>query len=132
MYDQYVKLLKERGIKSADVARATGINPSVFSDWKNKRTKPRIDTLRKIADYFGVPVDYFTGSEKTPFKYIALGMFSGPGAYYTKEETAETAQELFENKEMKILFDAAKDCSAENLKKAAEYLMFLKSQENNE
>nr|DAD79364.1 MAG TPA: helix-turn-helix domain protein [Podoviridae sp. ctxOS2]DAJ18388.1 MAG TPA: hypothetical protein [Podoviridae sp. ctVfK3]DAM08624.1 MAG TPA: helix-turn-helix domain protein [Caudoviricetes sp.]DAN35077.1 MAG TPA: helix-turn-helix domain protein [Caudoviricetes sp.]DAN42750.1 MAG TPA: helix-turn-helix domain protein [Caudoviricetes sp.] len=30
-----------------------------MTDYKKGRSKPSVDTLKKIADYFGVTVDYF-------------------------------------------------------------------------
>ena len=59
MYDIYCKLRDDRKIKDADVAKATGITKSTFSDWKNGRSEPKLDKLKKIADYFGVPIEYF-------------------------------------------------------------------------
>ncbi|MCL2698474.1 MAG: helix-turn-helix domain-containing protein [Oscillospiraceae bacterium] len=36
------------------------------SDWKSRRSKPNIDTLPKIADYFDVSVDYLLGRTDNP------------------------------------------------------------------
>lgn len=63
MYEKFLKLLELHNIKPADVARATGIYTSTFSDWKSGRSKPKMEKLQKIADYFGVPVSYFTDEE---------------------------------------------------------------------
>lgn len=66
MYEIYCKLRDERGVKDADVVRDTGITKSTFSDWKNGRSKPKNDKLQKIADYFGVTLDYLTtGKEES-------------------------------------------------------------------
>lgn len=59
MYERYCKLRDSRGLKDADVAAGTGINKSAFSDWKSGRSIPKKPRLQKIADYFGVPLDYF-------------------------------------------------------------------------
>ena len=59
MYEIYCKLRDEKGCKDADVAKATGITKSTFSDWKNGRSKPKDEKLTKIADYFDVPLTYF-------------------------------------------------------------------------
>ena len=48
------------------------------------------------------------------------------GSYYYSEETAKKAQELFENKDMQLLIDAARDCKPEDLQMAADLLMRLK------
>lgn len=58
MYEIFQKLLNEKGVKTSDVARATGISNMTFSDWKRGKSVPKIDKLQKIADYFGVTVEY--------------------------------------------------------------------------
>lgn len=60
MYEIYCKLRDERGIRDSDVVKATGITKSTFSDWKSGRSKPKSEKLQKIADFFGVSVDYLT------------------------------------------------------------------------
>ena len=73
MYEIYCKLRDEQGVKDADVVKETGITKSTFSDWKNGRSKPKNDKLQKIADYFGVTLDYLTtGKESEEKKESAL------------------------------------------------------------
>ncbi|MBE5867946.1 MAG: helix-turn-helix transcriptional regulator [Lachnospiraceae bacterium] len=59
MYEKYVKLRDERGVSDYKVFKETGITKSTFSDWKSGRSKPKIDKLVILADYFGVPVTVF-------------------------------------------------------------------------
>lgn len=60
MYEKYETLLKLRGVKTAQVSRETGIPPSTFTDWKKGRVKNiSPSSLKKIADYFEIPVSYF-------------------------------------------------------------------------
>ena len=40
MYEIYCKLRDSKGMKDSDVAKATGITKSTFSDWKNGRSNP--------------------------------------------------------------------------------------------
>lgn len=69
MYEIYCKLRDEKGIKDSDVVKSTGITKSTFSDWKSGRSKPKNDKLQKIAEYFGVTVDYLmTGKEEAKEK----------------------------------------------------------------
>ena len=63
MYEIYQKLLDMNGLKSADVARATGISNMTFSDWKNGKSTPKMDKIEKIAKYFGVTTDYMMGKK---------------------------------------------------------------------
>ena len=59
MYEKIEKLLKKHGITSYALSKATGISTAAMTDYKKGRSKPSVDTLKKIADYFGVTVDYF-------------------------------------------------------------------------
>ena len=59
MYQKFEQLVKARGITTYRVAKDIGIAPTVFSDWKSGRSKPKVDKLKKIADYFGVTIEYF-------------------------------------------------------------------------
>lgn len=59
MYEKYVFLRDEKGCKDCDVSRETGIPQSTFTDWKNKRSNPKIEKIKKIADFFGKPIEYF-------------------------------------------------------------------------
>jgi transcriptional regulator with XRE-family HTH domain len=44
------------------LAKELGISSSVPTAWKNG-AQPRIDTVKKIADYFGVTAEYLLSSE---------------------------------------------------------------------
>lgn len=103
MYEIYCKLRDANNCKDADVSKATGITKSTFSDWKSGRSKPKGEKLRKIADYFGVSVEYLTTGEEAG------------ESYYINEETAKVAQKIFENKELRMLFDAVEDSEPEDL-----------------
>lgn len=59
MYRKYVELRDSKGLTDYKVALDTGITKSTFTDWKTGRSKPKFEKLAKIAEYFGVPVDYF-------------------------------------------------------------------------
>lgn len=64
MYEIFAKLLAEKGLKAADVTRATGIKSPVFSEWKKGKSKPNTDKMIKIANFLGVSVEYLsTGIE---------------------------------------------------------------------
>ena len=64
MYDRYLELLNERTIRTSDVAKATQIHPSTFSDWKKGKSSPKLDKLQKIADFFGVQLKWLTGESE--------------------------------------------------------------------
>lgn len=59
MYRKYAALRDESQITDYRVSMDTGITRSTFTDWKSGRSEPKLDKLKKIADYFGVPLEYF-------------------------------------------------------------------------
>ena len=64
MYEIFEKLLKERGITAYRVAQETGVTTSTLTSWKQGKYVPKMDKLRKIADYLKVSVEYLmTGEE---------------------------------------------------------------------
>ena len=56
MYSKFEKLLNEKGVTAYEVSKATGIPNSTFSDWKTGKSKPKIEKLKKIAEYFQSPI----------------------------------------------------------------------------
>lgn len=64
MYEIFAKLLKERGLKHADIVKATGVSSGTLTDWKMGRYVPKADKRQKIADYLGVSLEYLdTGKD---------------------------------------------------------------------
>lgn len=59
MYKKYVELRDAMGVTDATVARETNIPKSTFTDWKNGRSKPKIEKLLKLAVYFDCSVTEF-------------------------------------------------------------------------
>ena len=84
IYERYRYIRDSHNAKDSDVAKNTGITKSTFSEWKRGRYTPKQDKLQKIADYFGVTVDY-----------LMMG----------KEESKEKDQELTERDERDIAKD---------------------------
>lgn len=67
MYEIFEQLLQKYGVTSYKVAKEAGVTQTALSNWKSGRSTPTVKTLQKIADYFGVTVDYLmTGKEDMP------------------------------------------------------------------
>lgn len=119
MYEIFSQLLQKFGVTAYKVSKATGISQSSLSDWKLGKVTPKTENMKKIADYFGVSVEYLmTGEEK-----------EGGETYYLNEETSKMAQDIFENKELRLLFDTARDAEPEDLKAVHTMLLALKRKE---
>lgn len=64
-YEVFDNLCKERGVTPYQVSKETGVSTATLSSWKKGRYTPKDEKLQKIADYFGVPVEYLrTGKKK--------------------------------------------------------------------
>lgn len=108
MYDNYAKIRDARGLKDSDVAKATGISAGTLSDWKKGRYQLKYDKLQKIAEFLGVSTDQLAGVPKT-------GQQEEP-AYYINKETAEYAQAIFEDPDLRALFHVVRGIKREDLK----------------
>lgn len=63
MYDIFEKLLIDKGLRTVDVCKATGISQSTISNWKKRGNMLNPATLKKIAEYLGVSLDYLMGND---------------------------------------------------------------------
>lgn len=67
MYEIFEQLLQKYGVSAYKVSKATGVTQSTLSDWKRGRSTPKSENMKKLADYFGVSIDYLmTGKESEP------------------------------------------------------------------
>lgn len=73
MYEVFEQLLQKYGVTAYKVSKETGITQSTLSDWKRGRSTPKTENMKKIADYFGVSVEYLmTGKNEQKEKEISL------------------------------------------------------------
>ncbi|HWT74337.1 MAG TPA: helix-turn-helix transcriptional regulator [Mobilitalea sp.] len=64
MYEKFEELLNLNNITAYKVSKDTGIPYSALSEWKAGRSTPKQDKLIKLAEYFGVSIDYLLGFER--------------------------------------------------------------------
>lgn len=55
-YENFRRLMFEKNVIKADVIRATGVTRPTLVNWERGRSEPSVKTLKRLADYFGVPV----------------------------------------------------------------------------
>lgn len=122
MWEIFKRLCDNKGVVPNNVAKELGIPSGTITGWKKGICKPKVEKLKNIADYFNVSIDYLLGENDTPSK----------DGYWLDEETAKMAQEIFENKELRLLFNSAKDCKSEDLKLVHDMLLRLKKDEKGE
>lgn len=59
MYKKFSYLLEKNNKTIYRVAVDTGISTTTLYDWRDGRSNPKIDKLKILANYFGVPIEYF-------------------------------------------------------------------------
>ena len=77
-------LLAEKGIQKKTFLAELGLSKNSFVNWRDRGNVPSGATLQKIADYFGVSLDYLLGKteqkEKSPSvsdEEIKFALFGG-------------------------------------------------------
>ena len=117
--ERILELCKEKSIPVYKLEQDLGFSNAYIR--RLNEGKIPADRLFQIAEYFRVSPEYLMTGEHPEQKSD-----SGRG-YYFSDETAEAAQEIFDDPDLHALFDAAKDSTPENLKLAAELLKRLKA-----
>ncbi len=120
--NQFAKLLKYylmlNGKTQSDLVNDLRYEKSTVSNWCSGARVPKVDTIIDIAKYLHVePGDLIVESDSKP-------------SYYFDDETAQKAQEIFENKQLSLLFDAARDAKPEDLEIVQSMLLALKNKDN--
>ena len=59
IYANYAKLRDKNHMTDYAVAKRAKVNRGAMSQWKKGATSPSRTSLEKLADYFGVSVNYF-------------------------------------------------------------------------
>lgn len=105
-------LRKRKGLSQMELADKLGFSKSLIGLYETGDRKPSFESLEAIADFFNVTIDYLIGKE------------SG-SIYYLDPEAAEMAQELYERPEMRVLFDASRKATKEDIEQVADILKKL-------
>ena len=59
--DRLKELRTERGLTQTKLAIAIGVNKSLIAKYELWTSRPRLNTICRLADYFDVSVDYLLG-----------------------------------------------------------------------
>lgn len=102
-----------------DIINDLGFNKSAVSTWCNGTRLPRMDKIDALAKYFGV----------NRSDLIEEHTHQQGSGYYTNRETAKVAQEIFENKELRALFDVQRDMEPDDLRALHNMALALKRKE---
>ncbi len=92
-YNKFVKLCKEKGLKPSRAGIEAGIPKQTVSNWKAGR-KPSDTYIAQLADYFDVPVSYFSEEDRETEKSPAPDKGTEDFAKYFAMLTPEHQQQI--------------------------------------
>ena len=117
LYERIKEVAKVNGYSINRLEKELGYPRSSIS--KYNKNVPSMEKIQKIADFLNVPITDINEEEKTE-------------RYYINDETAQVAQEIFENKELRALFDVQKDMDPDDLRALHNMALALKRKERGE
>ena len=98
------KLLTDSDMNQADLANMLGVSESTVGKWILKKALPRMSIIEKLSVIFNRPKAYFYDDSEDR------------QTYYLNPETAQLAQEIHDNPDLRILMDASRKLSPDDIK----------------
>lgn len=117
LYERINELCTRRGITGYKLCKDTGIRPSILTDLKMGRSQTlSTGNLAKIAEYFGVSVDYLLGNKKEPAEASELDKY---------------IDMLRTRPEMRLLLDTQDGATKEQVEENVRFLDALRKSKSN-
>lgn len=114
--DRLKQMRQSAGLTQSELAEKLGVSTSTVSMYEVGSRKPSFEILEQLADFFNVDTDYLMGK-------------TSRSVYYLDPETARLAQELKDNPGQRILFDASRNLTPEDIKVVMTVIKGLKAKE---
>lgn len=120
LYIRIEDLCLKHKISVTAMCREAKVSRGSITDLKYGRSKAlSSEAVSKIAEYFGVPIDYLLNGEEN----IRVEAHNEP--IYLDDETRDIIDELRTRPEMKILFSVSKNVTKEDIEATVEILKRL-------
>lgn len=125
--DRLRELRLQKNYSQQDLADRIKVTKQTISQYERGVREPDYDNLLALCDVFNVSTDYLLGKDDVTMRLLdADALRKMDECYYLNEETAQAAQEIFDNPDLRALFDAGRDSKPEDLRMAADLLTRLK------
>ncbi len=102
--DKLYELRTSNGISQKDLANGLGVAQSSINYWEKGQRDPSITVVKKIADYFGVSLDYLIDFDSEPAN-IDIGETELVRKYRTLDADGKETVDFILNKEYKRCLD---------------------------
>lgn len=101
------ELRKQQNVSQVQLADAIGSNQQSITEWELEKKDPRAEMLPKIADYFGVSVDYLIYRTECPYLVKSCKVTNGELVCFTTEKPSGCEPEGQAVNEVTAQFDEA-------------------------
>ena len=126
---QYIKELRtSEGLSQEELGKmlTPPVNRAAVNKWETGQVENiKRNHIQQLAKHFGI----------SPAKLMCFeDSYDQPDrpTYYSDQDTADLAQAIYDSRELRLLFNAAKDAKAEDLEFTYEMLMRLKKKEDHD
>ncbi len=116
-YETIKMLCVDKGVTITGLEKQLGFARGSLC--KVNTNKPSMEKVQKLADYFSISVEQLVNGKQKGEEQ----------KYYLNDEITAIAQDIFENKELRVLFDADRDAESEDLTAVHNILLALKRKE---
>lgn len=58
-----IELRKNKNLRQEDIAKILCMSQSTYQHYENGRAEPNIESLKTLADYYNVSIDYLVGRD---------------------------------------------------------------------
>ena len=106
-----------------EVADAISVSPQTFNTWCQGIALPRMGKVQRLADYFKIAKSDLIDDKPDNDSHEE---------YYIDPETRRIAQRIFEDSDMRTLFDIAKDMEPDRLQAHIDFMKSLKKSEEHD
>ena len=86
LQDNLKKLREEHGLTKRELCEKTGISERAYLTYEFGEREPKISVVQKLADFYGVTIDYLLGRPEATPPVDALAQLSKDKAMSTLEE----------------------------------------------
>lgn len=111
--------LNKNDMTQKELAKILGVGTTSVYNWVNGIKSPRMDKVDAMCSLFNCRRSDFLKEDDD----------DTDTSYYLDEKTKKIAQEIYENKELGLLFDAARTAKPEDLETVHTMLTALKKKE---
>ena len=117
------KAMELKNMKQSELVEKTGITKGAISQYLKGEYEPKQINLYKISKALQVNPVWLMGKE--------VDMESGENSYYLNNDVRKLAQELFDNRELKLVMDSSRKLSKKSLIDLKNIIDSMKGSEEN-